>query len=257
MTLSIELSRPADGVALVTVNNPPRNQLSAEALRMFHRVLDETDADEGVRCLIVTGTGRSWCAGADLREERERTDNARPRDDSSTGFGALMTRLESNRVPVIGAINGHAIGGGMELALCCDIRIGSEGARFMCAAVNVGLLLSWYRLPRTIGLGPAKQMLLTGSLFDADWAYRNGLLTEIVPADQLLARAVEMAQRIATRAPLSVEATKEFANQAFELDLASAMALQQDKFVQLAASDDHREAVAAFLEKREASFQRR
>lgn len=257
MALSIELTRPRPGVALITFANPPRNQMSSEAAHRMHLLLSEVEADESLRCLVLTGSERSWCAGADLREEEQLTDGATGRSDDELGFGALMTRIESLRVPVVAAVNGYALGGGMELALCCDIRLGSPDARFMCAAVNMGLILSWYRLPRTIGLGPAKQMLLSGEIFDADWALRTGLITELHSAGQLVSRSLDLAERIASKAPLSVEATKECANQAFELDHDSAMDLQRQKFLALVDTADHQEAVTAFLQRRPAIFERR
>lgn len=257
MSLSLSLTRPRPGVALITFANPPRNQMSSEAAHQMHRLLSEVEDDESLRCLVLTGSERSWCAGADLREEEQLTNGATGRPVDEFGFGALMTRIEAMRVPVVAAVNGFALGGGMELALCCDIRIGSPDARFMCAAVNMGLILSWYRLPRTIGLGPAKQMLLSGEIFDADWALRTGLITELHPADQLVQRSLDLAERIASRAPLSVEATKACANQAFELDHDSAMQLQQQKFLTLVETDDHKEAVSAFLQRRPAMFERR
>ncbi|WP_134322556.1 enoyl-CoA hydratase/isomerase family protein [Cumulibacter soli] len=258
MTATLELDRPKPGVAVITFANPPRNQMSADALVAFHDILDELEKDLQVRCLVITGTGSSWCAGADLREERGQTpEQLKAHADSRASFGTLIGRLETIRFPVIAAINGYTIGGGMELALACDIRVGCEDAVFVCAGVNVGLIASWYRLPRAIGLGPAKHMLLTGDKFDADWALRNGLITALYGASSLLDESVKLADRIATRAPLSVEATKECSAQAFELSSESAAALHTEKFLIMAASADHREAVASFFEKRPATFLRK
>jgi len=161
------------------------------------------------------------------------------------------------RVPVIGAINGWCVGGGFELALCCDIRIASTEAQFVCAGVNVGLTASTYRLPRLIGIGPAKQMLLTGLETDAETAYRFGLVTALHKPDHLMAAAIALAERISSRAPLSVEATKRLAGQALNLTPADGMAALAKELIPLSRSQDHAEAVSAFLEKRQPLFKRR
>jgi len=158
---------------------------------------------------------------------------------------------------VIAAINGSALGGGLELALACDIRLASTNATFACSAVNVGLLLSWHRLPRVVGMGRASEMLLSGQTYGAEQAERWGLVTDLHPPDQLIDAAVLLAERIASRAPLSLEATKSVAQRAFELSAIEANALQTELFLQLATSSDHLEAVRAFLEKRSPRFEAR
>jgi enoyl-CoA hydratase len=168
-----------------------------------------------------------------------------------------MRLVEEARVPVIAAINGPVAGGGLEFALACDIRLAAEEATFVAAGVNVGLILSWYRLPRIVGLGRAKQMLLTGSPVTADRAERWGLVTEVHPADALLPAAVALAERVASRAPLSVENTKACANRAFDLTSEELAALQREKFLEMFATRDHEEALRAFFDRRTPSFERR
>jgi enoyl-CoA hydratase/carnithine racemase len=248
--------RPAvDGVAVVTLGGGPSHALTRTGCRALGQVLDRVDADTDVRCLVVTGTGRVFCSGADLREEQ-----ALLPDELAgflAGFATTLDRLQDLRVPVVAAVNGAAVGGGLELALCCDVRIATSEAFFVAAGVNVGLMASVWRLPRVVGLGPATEMLLTGARYTARQAAGWGLVTGVHPADDLLPAALATARRIATRSPLSVEATKGAAARALEQDRTEAAVLQQEALLRLAATDDHAEAVRAFLEKRNAVYHRR
>jgi enoyl-CoA hydratase/carnithine racemase len=157
---------------------------------------------------------------------------------------------------VVAAINGWAVGGGLELALCCDIRLASTEAKFVCAGVNVGLMASTYRLPRLIGTSRAKAMLLTGLPHDAETAERYGLVTGLHAPDELRGAAVALAERIATRAPLSVEATKRTANRAVDLAPDDFNAMAAAELDVLRASKDHQAALAAFRDRGEPTFTR-
>lgn len=245
----IHFSRPAAHVALVELDLPPTNALGAAMRRLMAAELTAIEADLAVRCVVITGRGRLFCAGNDLREVA-----GRAADDLSpiSEFNALMSQVEALRMPVIAAVNGGALGGGLDLALACDIRLATEGATFTASGVNVGLMASTGRLPRLIGVGPAKAMLLTGLPVDAATALRTGLVTAVHPADRLLDEALALAGHIATRAPLAVEAAKRFAG----LDAAESAAAMPATLDLLAGSADHREAVASFLEKRAAVFTR-
>ncbi|WP_232021746.1 MULTISPECIES: enoyl-CoA hydratase/isomerase family protein [Pseudonocardia] len=169
---------------------------------------------------------------------------------------ATVDRVEQLRVPTIAAVTGGAIGGGLELALSCDIRIAAEDAFFVAAGVNVGLIMSTWRLPGLIGLGPAKAMLLTGEPCDAATALRTGLVREVVPADALLPAALATAHRIAGRSPLAVEATKAAVDRAVGQDRRTARAELVARCAELIRSRDHREAVRAFLQRRAPRFHR-
>jgi enoyl-CoA hydratase len=254
----VHVDRPSARVAVLTIDSPPRNAFGTQECRAFLRAFDELAGDDDIRCLVVTGTGTSFTAGANLRQQEELTaDQYESYLDSDEGLGSIMARIESSRMPVIAAVNGYAIGGGLEFALCCDIRLASTRAGFMCAGVNVGLILSWFRLPRIVGLGRAKEMLLSGAMYDAEQAERWGLVSGLHAPDELMPAALALAERIASRAPLSVEATKQCAGQAFDLDLAEGMALQRQKFLEMVATRDHAEALRAFLEKRPPVYERR
>jgi enoyl-CoA hydratase len=237
-------------IVLLEIDNPPMNALGGAMLAAFMTALDQVEADEQVRAVVVTGRGRAFCGGADLKDTGEDGEDI-------DAFGRLLDRLDTVRVPVIAAVNGWCVGGGFELALCADIRIASSGARFVCAGVNVGLIASAYRLPRLIGVSRAKAMLLTGLPYDAAEAERFGVVTAVHPPEALKAAALALAARIASRAPLSVEATKRIAGRAPDLSPQDAGALQDEAIQRLRRSEDHQAALAAFRAKREPVFRRR
>lgn len=248
--MTIHFSRPAAHVALIELDLPPTNALGAGMRRLMADGLTDIQADLDVRAIVLTGRGKLFCAGNDLRELAERA----PGDLSPiSDFNALIARVEALRMPVIAAVNGGALGGGLDLALACDIRLAAETASFTASGVNVGLMASAGRLPALIGAGPARAMLLTGEPVDAAMALRFGLATAIWPADALLGEALTLAARIAGRAPLAVEAAKRFVAMT-----PTGRARQSDRILEtLADTADHREAVTAFLEKRTPVFKRR
>lgn len=247
--MTIHFSRPAPHVALIELDLPPTNALGDAMRRQLAAGLDAIEGDPDVRCIVLTGRGKLFCAGNDLRELAGRAaDDLSPISD----FNALMGRIEALRMPVIAAVNGGALGGGLDLALSCDIRLAAEGATFTASGVNVGLMASVGRLPKLIGVGPAKAMLLTGLPVDAATALRTGLVTAVYPTDRLMGEALTLAGQIAARAPLAVEAAKRFAG----MDAAGQAQSMDATLASLADSADHREAVASFLEKRPPVFLR-
>ncbi len=255
MSECVHVERPSEGVVLARLDRPPVNALDREARRAFLALLDEAERDHALRCVVLTGTGRHFCAGADLREEAELE-----REDAGDFFGELgriLAGIRQLRIPVIAAVNGHCLGGGLELALMCDIRIGSTDARFTASGVNVGLVASFYSLATTIGSGPAASMLLTGHACDAARAERFGLLTDVYPPEQLLGEALALAERIASRSPLSVEAAKRCLRQVPDLSADQAFELLGREVLALSASEDHKEALRAFFERRAGVYQRR
>ena len=238
-----------DAVVLLEIDNPPMNPLGVEMRQTFMEALDQVEMNDALRCLIVTGKGRSFCAGDDLK-------SVGPAGEDLAGFGRLLDRLEATRVPVIAAVNGWCVGGGFELACCCDIRLASTEAKFVCAGVNVGLMASTYRLPRLIGVSRAKAMLLTGLPHDAETAERYGLVTGLHPPEELRSAAIALAERIASRAPLSVEASKRTANRALDLSPDDWAELAGPELRILRRSNDHKAAVAAFRQRATPVFTR-
>lgn len=243
MANGIEMTRPAPHVAEIAIANPPSNALGDTVRPHLIEGFRAVEADLTVRAVILTGRGRMFCAGDDLREIPGRG----PRMAASLAeFQVLFDLIAALRAPVIGAINGPAFGGGLELALCCDIRIAGASARFAASGVNTGLMASVERLPRLIGPARAKSMLLTGQPVDAATALSFGLVTALHADEDLPGAALALATHIAGRAPLSVEAAKRNVD---------GRGMPGDIGL-LTASADHREAIAAFLEKRDPVFTR-
>ena len=240
---------------MAELDNPPRNTLQAGMVTRLREAITEAESDPDIRVLVIAGRGPAFCAGADLRDKREALGGEETADAPPDLVG-LFRALEKTPLPVIGLINGWCVGGGLELALQFDIRLASTEARFVCAGVNMGLIASAYRLPRLIGVAAAKAMLLTGSPFDAEAALRFNLVTELHPAGELKAAGIAMAERIASRAPLSVEATKRIADLAFDLPTEDGQRAQLQEAMILSRSADHRAAVTAFLNKTDPVFTR-
>jgi enoyl-CoA hydratase len=255
------VSQPRDGVTQLTLSRPASlNSMTAELIEDLHDALDEVGADASCRVVVLTGDGRGFCSGLDLRGYGEA-----PR---SEGLGAkaqgmavqqhiarLIPHLRSLRQPVIAAVNGPATGGGLALVLGSDVRFASTSARFGAAFVRIGLSAcdigtSWL-LPRIVGAGRAHELMLTGRVFDALEAERIGLVLEVVPDDVLLERAYAEADLIMANSPFGVWMTKEGMWAALEIPgLQAAMDLENRTQIMISNGADQREAMAAFLAKR-------
>lgn len=246
---TVHIERIESHIVRLTLDNPPMNAMGAGMREQVIAALDGIEAGDEVRALIITGKGEAFCAGDDLKGDRSNP-------HGPAGFGHMLQRLDALRIPIIAAIDGWCIGGGFELALACDIRIAATGARFTAAGVNMGLMSSAYRLPRLIGVSRAKAILLTGLPVDAQTAERYGLVTALHEPADLQEAALTLACRIASRAPLSVEATKQVSGRAPDLSPEDAALMQGEMLKTLRASRDHAEAVAAFREKRDPVFTR-
>ncbi|CAN5118477.1 enoyl-CoA hydratase/isomerase family protein [soil metagenome] len=252
--LMIHVSRPAGSILLLELDAPPANALGLNLRAELARILDEIATDDDVRAVVLTGRGGVFCAGDDLREAaaRQALSGGAGQDgdaalDAVENFNRLMDRVEAVRIPVIAAIDGWCFGGGLELALACDIRLASDRAVFAASGVNIGLMASVVRLPRLIGAARAKAHLLTGARFGPERALADGIVTGVHAPDRLLPEAFHVAEWIASRAPLSVEATKR---------VVDGRSYVEEELPALANSADHREAVAAFMAKRSPLFRR-
>ena len=244
---------PSDGVGVLTICNPPLNVITAAVRGAFALTLDRVRGDPHLRVLIVTGTGdRSFCAGADLREEEGL--NSQTVRDFIEEDRAVYDALEELAIPVIAAVNGYCMGGGLELALSCDIRISAEEAKFCAAGVKIGLVASTTRLTHLFGPAAAKDIALTARTFDGFEAARLGLVSKAVPRAQLMQEAREWAQMIADRAPLAVARTKQAIHEAAELPFAEAMKRELDHFADLSATEDHRHAIVSFFRREQPVF---
>ena len=248
-----------DGTILtLTLNRPDKlNAIDGAMLDALGEVLGEIERDREVRAVILTGAGRAFSAGADIKEWTALTPLEFGRSWGLRGH-ALFDRLAALPPPVIAAINGIAFGGGLELALCADVRIASEQARLGLPEVTIAAMPGWggtQRLPRLIGPGRAKHMILTGQPIDAAKAEAWGLVSEMVAGDALLARARELAAQIAANAPLAVQATKRLIDAAVPVTPAATLETQAGALC--GSTEDAKEGRASFLERRPPRYQGR
>jgi enoyl-CoA hydratase/carnithine racemase len=255
------ISTELDGaVAVVTIDHPPVNALSAPLLEELEAELDRLDADDDVRAIVLVGAGeRAFVAGADISEFPSLRAAAEVAHESGSarGIQKLGHRMDAARTPFIAAIHGFCLGGGLELAMCCDIRIVSEDAQLGQPEIKLGLIPGGggtQRLPRLVGIGRAQYLNMTGDFIDARMAYDWGLVEKVVPREELRQAALDIARTIASRSPVSVAILRELARTTRDLPLEEGLRREADGFRRCLESEDGAEGVAAFLEKREPQF---
>jgi enoyl-CoA hydratase len=253
--------RHGDGVVVLTLNRPDRgNGVVPELARDLLAALTELERDHDVRCLVLTGAGRQFCAGADLKAMREHLDQVLPVTGEPYNARVLFPvtqRLTASRLPVVAAINGGATAGGLDLALACDLRVASIQARLGETYINLGLPPgnggAWF-LPRLVGSGLAAELALTGDIVDATRALEMGLVNRVVEPTELIPTAVALATKIAAKAWRAVEATKQALRSSWQNDLATAMTSSYWSVAALYHSRDLSEGVDAFLQRRPPVF---
>jgi enoyl-CoA hydratase len=246
-----------EDIGILTFNRPEKlNALSNELIEELARFLDDAENDRELRVLIFTGAGdKAFVAGADIQELVDR-DALSGRQISRTRQ-EVFSRIENLPIPVIAAVNGFALGGGLELALACSIRFCSDRAQFGAPEVKLGIIPGdggTQRLPRLVGLGRAMEMILTGDFIDAQEAHRIGLVNRVFNPDDLMEQAVGLAKKIAKRPPLAVQYAKEAVNRSQEGDTTSGFALESYLHALTCTTQDKKEGVQAFLEKRKGTF---
>jgi enoyl-CoA hydratase len=244
-----------DGVALVTIDRPEaRNALSFALLAELVDVLESLDRDHDCRCIVLTGAGdRAFAAGADIRELAEQTPIRLVVDDEFHRW----ERIKRVRTPIVAAVRGAALGGGCELAMTCDMIVAGEDAQFGQPEIRLGVMPGaggTQRLTRAIGKAKAMEMVLTGRTMNAREAEARGLVTSVVPAEATLEAALDLAERVASMPPVAVVAAKEAVEHAAELSLTAGLEFERRMFFLLFASDDQREGMEAFIEKRAPSW---
>ncbi|MET0143716.1 MAG: enoyl-CoA hydratase/isomerase family protein [Ilumatobacteraceae bacterium] len=261
----IELTRPNPGVVQITLNRPAKlNALTAELVSELHAMLDRVAVDPEARVVILTGSGRGFCAGLDLTGYGDAPDTGHlgptPRQFAvQRHIAGLIPHLRSLPQPVIAAVNGPAAGGGFALVLGSDIRLAARTARFNAAFVRIGISAcdigtSWL-LPRIVGAARAQELMLTGRLFDAEEAYRIGLVVDVVDDDTLLDAALVKAEEVMANSPFGIALTKEGMWSALEIPaMQNAIDLENRTQIMATATADHVEARRAFLERRPARF---
>ena len=247
-----------DDIAIITVHRPDKlNALNAETVTELRTALQGVAADAAVRAVILTGAGeKSFVAGADIAELARMTPLSGI-DVSRQGQDTFRL-LETMGKPVIAAVNGFALGGGLELALACHFRVASENAKFGLPEVKLGIIPGYggtVRLPRVIGRGRALEMILTGDMIDAQEAYRIGLVNHVHPQPELLGAAEQLAKKIAANGPVAVALAIEAVDHGYHASTEDALRLEAKLFGLLASTQDMREGMGAFLEKRKANFQ--
>ena len=239
-------------VAVLTIDRPEAlNALNSQVLCDLDAAISQVEADDEVRVVVLTGAGRSFVAGADIGEMV----NFSAIDGKKFGVhgGSIFLRLENLSKPVIAAINGFALGGGCELAMACDIRIASEKAKFGQPEVGLGITPGFsgtQRLPRRVGVAKAKELIFSGKQIGAEEAKRIGLVNEVYAAEELLNKAVEMAKSFTANAPIAVKYSKACIDRGMQMDIDNGIALENELFAMCFATEDQKEGMGAFLEKR-------
>ncbi len=239
-------------IGIITLNKPAMNILDTKMLVELEDSLNEFETDEQVRAVVITGE-KNFCAGANIKELKEK------HPEEAEVFSRLghkvFNQVENMGKPVVAAVSGYALGGGCELALACDIRIASEGAKFGLPEVNIGLIPGFggtQRLTRLVGIGKAKELILTGKIIDAKEAEAIGLVNRVVRDEELMGKAEEMAQVLAEKSPVTVKIAKSLINRNQEIK--KGLEMEIVSFSECFASEDHMEGINAFLEKRKPNF---
>jgi enoyl-CoA hydratase len=251
-TLIVELE---DHVTVIRLNRPDAlNALNTQLLRELGEALAEAEANEKVRCIILTGSEKAFAAGADIKEMSSKSFVEVFSEDL---FGPESEAILKIRKPIIAAVSGYALGGGCELAMMCDFIIASDTAKFGQPEINLGVVAGMggtQRLTRFIGKSKAMDMHLTGRFMDAQEAERSGLVSRVVPAKKLMDEAMAAAQKIAEKSMLTAMAVKEAVNRSYETTLREGLLYERRLFHAMFATEDQKEGMSAFLDKREAQF---
>jgi enoyl-CoA hydratase len=262
MDLAMELTclilEQGDGFALIRLNRPAAlNALNDAMMDELSAVIPALDADPAVHAIILTGSEKAFAAGADIKDMASKTFAEAVAENFITRNWEAITRC---RKPVIAAVAGYALGGGCELAMMCDIILAADTARFSQPEITLGIppgAGGTQRLPRAVGKAKAMEMILTARMIGADEAERAGLVSRVVPADKLLDEARAVAAKIATLPPVAIQLAKELVNAAYETPLAQGIRQERRIFHAAFATEDQKEGMAAFAEKRKAIFKGR
>lgn len=245
-----------DGVGLLTLNNPKiLNALDSQTLRELEAWVDGPARDKDLRAIVITGEGKAFVAGANIKEMLS-LDVEEAKVFALLG-SEVFRKIEKLPLPVIASVNGFALGGGCELALSCDIRIGSKKAKFGQPEVGLGITPGFsgtVRLPKVVGGAKAKELIYTGKIIGAEEALSIGLLNQLVETEELMEKTMEMANQIAANSASAVSKTKEAINRGLETDSDSAISIENDLFALCFAHQDQKEGMQAFVDKKKADF---
>jgi enoyl-CoA hydratase len=250
MTYQMILSETRGRVGLITLNRPQAlNALNNQLMRELTDALESFDRDDGIGAMLITGSEKAFAAGADIKEMADKSIMEMMDRDHLAAFG----RIRTIQKPVIAAVSGWVLGGGCEVALSCDIIVASESAKFGQPEITIGVIPGaggTQRLTRAVGKAIAMEMILNNRTLTAQEAYEFGLVNRVLPVETYLDEALKLAEEIASRAPLAVRAAKKMINQSYERTLADGLAEEKQTFYSLFASEDQKEGMKAFIEKR-------
>jgi enoyl-CoA hydratase/carnithine racemase len=249
-----------DRVAVVTIDHRPVNALNRQTLQELDRTLDALAGDPAAKVVVITGGGSlAFVAGADVKEVSQLGSMEAAKEMAALGQSVFL-KIQRLSKPVIAAINGVCLGGGCELAMACHLRISGDRARFGQPEINLGIIPGWggtQRLPRLIGRAKAIEWILTGDMVTAQDALRLGLVNQVVPQDQALKAAKDLARKIAAKGSVAIRESLRAIEEGLNLPLEQGLAREADAFGRIAATEDSREGVSAFLEKRQPQFKDR
>jgi enoyl-CoA hydratase/carnithine racemase len=248
-----------DRVAVLTIDYPPVNSFNTEVVSELNEAVDLLLGDDETKVVVVTGAGtNAFVAGADIQEILEKLDEPGGLRAASEAGQALFVKIATAAKPFVAAINGFCLGGGLEMAMACHLRICSDRARLGQPEINLGLIPGWggtQRLSRLVGRGKALEMILTGDMITSQEAYRIGLVNKVVPAGAVLKEARGLARKIAVKSRLPVAAALRAVEQGLRVTVEEGLTIEAREFGALAETADAREGVSAFLEKRQARFE--
>ncbi|HHV26514.1 MAG TPA: short-chain-enoyl-CoA hydratase [Tissierellia bacterium] len=246
-------------IGILSINRPEAlNALNTQVLKELDKAVDMIDKDEEVHIVILTGEGRVFVAGADIAEMKN-MGSKEAREFARNGL-SVFRKIELMEKPVIAAVNGFSLGGGCELSMCCDIRIASDKAKFGQPETGLGIIPGFagtQRLARLVGMGRAKELIFTAGMIDANEAYRIGLVNKVVPQDDLMEEAMKLAKTILSKGQIAVRFAKAAINRGIETDIETGMAIERDLFGLCFTTDDQKEGMGAFLEKRKPDYKLR
>ena len=247
-----------DNIAVIAIDHPPANAFDNRTLSELESALDEATNDKAVKAIIITGAGQfAFVAGADIKEIKAMEGNQEAIRGYMQKGQMLFSKIEASRKPVIAAINAVALGGGLELALACHMRIAGDKARFGLPEINLGIMPGWggtQRLQRVVGKSKATEMILTGDIINAQEAYRINLVNRVVPATAVVKEAMGLAKKITEKGGVAIAKALEAIDAGSNLPLSEGLAVELDGITGLAMTNDAREGILAFIEKRRANF---
>lgn len=252
--IKVEVVGSKKNVGLIQLNRPKAlNALCKPLFVELGKAVNDFDADSNIAAIIITGNEKAFAAGADIKEMQNNTYSS----NTKQGFLREWEDISNCGKPIIAAVNGFALGGGCELAMLCDIIYAGEKAKFGQPEINIGTIPGaggTQRLPRYVGKSKAMEIVLTGNFFDAHEAEKMGLVSKVFPVEKLLEETIKLAERIGTHSPLIVKLAKQAVNQAYETTLKSGLQFEKSTFYGTFATEDRKEGMTAFVEKRPPNF---